>query len=594
MTIPSGVNATTRPSALRRRLACLGTLLMLSGCGTNVLHNAADFKAATEADETSKKIDYAAVIRVERTVQAKILEHELSVVNDFAVARRNYALMNLMTAKKTLSENLGDRIAARQKVLTGDALPTLKNVTVANLVPAGAICGPGLAAADPALGISVWAGPGPWVLALEVVLEECVEELWDASETYQGTLRFGAPRCPVDGALEDFAKLSEGLVANYRKANPKTLRTDDVIKLLVGNEYHRYSGKCMTVRAHEMAGRALVEGCQGKNCGPGASANAVIVGLTGKLVEARKKVASATAALLMDKKAAQDAKDAYEAAQALYKAAAAKHAKEPSDATRTALKDAGEKLGNVLKLLGKAGGVFGQEIVAKEQIAKIDQIMKAASTGEYDVEAVKTACAADSASSTSCGLAQATAVAAHLPSFLDRVSRISTLAEAPPLSGLLLEKSRLLALKNLADKGVKRRQRQITLDAKQVKATLLEIELLRRGNQLLLQAGPMTAKQFVSPKTNEKNKELVLRALGKYLLTFTGPKRQMHANEYRLISLDHERALDYSEASANTWKAAIVVPVEALLAYHQSGLKPEDIAELLKALGLGGVALGVN
>ena len=171
MTIPSGVNATTRPSALRRRLACLGTLLMLSGCGTNVLHNAADFKAATEADETSKKIDYAAVIRVERTVQAKILEHELSVVNDFAVARRNYALMNLMTAKKTLSENLGDRIAARQKVLTGDALPTLKNVTVANLVPAGAICGPGLAAADPALGISVWAGPGPWVLALEVVLE---------------------------------------------------------------------------------------------------------------------------------------------------------------------------------------------------------------------------------------------------------------------------------------------------------------------------------------------------------------------------------------------------------------------------------------
>ncbi len=104
----------------------------------------------------------------------------------------------------------------------------------------------------------------------------------------------------------------------------------------------------------------------------------------------------------------------------------------------------------------------------------------------------------------------------------------------------------------------------------------------------------MTAKQFVSPNTNEENKELVLRALGKYLLTFTGPKRQIHANEYRLIALEHEGALDYSEASLNIWKAAIVVPVEALLAYHQSGLKPEDIVELLKALGLGGIAVGVN
>ncbi len=150
MRIPSGVNATTRPSALRRRLACLGTLLMLSGCGTNVLHNAADFKAATKADEISKKIDYAAVIQVERTVQGKVLEHELSVVNEFATARRDYALLNLMTARKSLSVNLGDRIAARQKVLTGSAMPTLTNVTLADLVPAGAICGPGLAAADPA------------------------------------------------------------------------------------------------------------------------------------------------------------------------------------------------------------------------------------------------------------------------------------------------------------------------------------------------------------------------------------------------------------------------------------------------------------
>ena len=85
---PSQVNAPMRLLAWRRCLASLGISLLISGCGTNILHNAADFKAATEADEARKKIDYSAVIQEERAVQDKILGHELSVVNDFAEARR--------------------------------------------------------------------------------------------------------------------------------------------------------------------------------------------------------------------------------------------------------------------------------------------------------------------------------------------------------------------------------------------------------------------------------------------------------------------------------------------------------------------------
>lgn len=579
------------------RLVCIGLLSLLSGCATNILHNSADFKTATEADEAAKKIDYTAAIQVERGVQQKVLDHELSVVDRFATARRDYALLNLIMSNKTLSVNLGDRITARQEVLTGGKMPVLTKIVIANLLPPGLVCGSGLV--DPGKrdekGVPLYTDPGTWVTASDIALVTCTEELKEAAYIYEGTMRFSAPVCPANGKLEDFDELSDnkvkGLVANYKRANPTTPWTDDQVKSAVRNAHNNYRGKCMSVRAHEAASRSLVEGCAGVACGPGASASSKIVGLNGQLVEARKQLSSKMADLLADKKAAQDAKDEYEAAQAAYTVAVKKQADDSSDATRKAVTDAGEKVGGALKLLSKAGRISGEEAAVKEQIAKIDQIMKAVSSGTYDKEAIKKACAVDS---HDCTLAQATAVAAHLPSFIDRVEFITALSQVPPLSGLLLEKSRLLALKEQADKTVTRRNREIDLYENNMRAILDEVELLRRAQQLLTQAVPMTTDQFVSASTDAASKELLLRALAKYLLTFTGPKHQIHSNEYRLIALEHEAALDHSEASLKIWKASIDVPVAALLAYHQGGLKPEDIVELLKALGLGGIALGVN
>ncbi len=568
------------------RLVCIGLLSLLSGCATNILHSPADFKTATEADEAAKKIDYMAVIQVEREVQQKILGHELSVVDRFATARRDYALLNLITSKKTLSKNLHDRITARQKVLTGENMPVLTNITIANLLPPGTVCGIGLE--DP----GSYTDPGTWVTVSNIALATCTEELKDAADIYEGTMRFSAPVCPANGKIDDLSENKvKVLVANYKRANPTTSRTDDDVKKMVLDAHKNYRGKCMSVRAYEAANRSLVEGCSGVACGPGASASSNIVGLEGQLVKARKQLSSKMADLLSDKKAAQDAKDEYEAAQGTYAMAVKKQANDSSDATRKALTDAGEKVGGALKFLSKAGRIFGEESAVKEQIAKIDQIMEAVSSGTYDEETIKKTCAADS---QDCKLAQATVVAAYMPSFIDQVKFITALSQAPPLSGLLLEKSRLLALKEKADKIVRKRNREIDLYGNNMRAILDEVKLLGRAQQLLKQAGTMTTDEFVSASTNAAKKELLLRALAKYLLTFTGPKHQIHSNEYQLIALEHEAALDYSEASLKIWKASIDVPVAALLAYHQGGLKPEDIVELLKALGLGGIALGVN
>lgn len=71
-------------------------------------------------------------------------------------------------------------------------------------------------------------------------------------------------------------------------------------------------------------------------------------------------------------------------------------------------------------------------------------------------------------------------------------------------------------------------------------------------------------------------------------------KLQQEAIEVALISLDHDEALDASEFALSLWKHMIASPLDELVGYHASGLKSEDIANLIHAAGLAGIAVGVN
>lgn len=594
---------------LRNCLVYLSSLLLLASCATNVLHNSADFKAASEADETQKKIDYSGILQEERAVQEKILSHELKVIDNFASARRNHALLNLMVSKeKNLRDNLETRIKDRQRELVGTNLPKLTGgITIGQLLPPDIVtCGLDLKEIDPLDKDqkSAFIGPGPWAVALDKVLRGCAYELLQETERYNRNIGSSAPACSQDEALQRFDKLDEtkrkALIESFKKVNPRKEKIEEGAKAA----YTFYRDICISMRAKETAAWMLIGGCKGKECGPSAHNDAGIIGIEGLLVENLKKMHSAKKDLLKDEKAANDANDIYITAQEAYKRAAEKHAEKPSDATRNALKDAAKKLVTPLEDLAKAGGDLGKSILAKEQITRIDQILEAMTTGKYDKGAIKTTCAVGSgkgdggeANDGDCKLAQAAVVVAQLPTFIDRVDHILTLSEAPPLSGLLLEKSRWLILQQQADKNVKRRQREIAILEENARIIVKELMLLHEANRLLNElpsdASQMTSEELANPKTNVHAKDTMLLALAKYLRTFTGPKRQLHANEYRLLALQHEGAVDYSEASLNVWKSTIEIPVSALLAYHEGGLKPKDIIELLKALGLVGIAVGV-
>ena len=60
------------------------------------------------------------------------------------------------------------------------------------------------------------------------------------------------------------------------------------------------------------------------------------------------------------------------------------------------------------------------------------------------------------------------------------------------------------------------------------------------------------------------------------------------------IFIRHGTALDLSESAFGEWAAVIDIPLAQVVAYHESGLRSEDWANLIHALGLGAIAARVK
>jgi hypothetical protein len=60
-----------------------------------------------------------------------------------------------------------------------------------------------------------------------------------------------------------------------------------------------------------------------------------------------------------------------------------------------------------------------------------------------------------------------------------------------------------------------------------------------------------------------------------------------------MAGIDHRSALENSSAAFAQWANLIGVPLSQLVAYHQSGIKSEDLANLINAAGFGAIAGGL-
>lgn len=112
-------------------------------------------------------------------------------------------------------------------------------------------------------------------------------------------------------------------------------------------------------------------------------------------------------------------------------------------------------------------------------------------------------------------------------------------------------------------------------------------ELCQRGADVL----GLTLGEALGASMDTDVKRSLYRALALYANSIAVARTAQEEADYRLIALDHDQAVDSSEAAIHMWNALIATPVNQLAAYHASGIKPEQLAQLLALLG---IAVGVN
>jgi hypothetical protein len=187
------------------------------------------------------------------------------------------------------------------------------------------------------------------------------------------------------------------------------------------------------------------------------------------------------------------------------------------------------------------------------------------------------------------------AIAASLPSINAFLSK----GQAPPVTALVLEAENL----RLQSEGLKKRiagaDAQIALLMAERDAIRGEILWLSKAARSLddlprarcVMTGDLTADlQSLSPPCRES----ALRALIFYANSWNLGRVMEDQIRYMRIAARHAAVLDASDTALAQWQNLIAVPVSQLVAYHGSGIKTEDIAALLQALGVASIAAGVN
>jgi hypothetical protein len=188
----------------------------------------------------------------------------------------------------------------------------------------------------------------------------------------------------------------------------------------------------------------------------------------------------------------------------------------------------------------------------------------------------------------------ARAIAASLPSIDAFLSK----GQAPPVTALVLEAENL----RLQREGLKRR---IAAADKQIALLFAERDAIREEVRWLTKASRSVAEvrtnckptgdlaadlQSLLPSCRENG----LRALIFYANSWNLGRVVEDQVRYTRIAGRHASALDASDTALAQWQNLIAVPMSQLVAYHGSGIKPEDIVALMQALGVGGIAVGVN
>jgi hypothetical protein len=249
-------------------------------------------------------------------------------------------------------------------------------------------------------------------------------------------------------------------------------------------------------------------------------------------------------------------------------------------------------LQGVLDDIEATAGALGVEITAGERIKRIDTLLVAAAGGTVD-----------EAQLSEPGFKKAVMVAAATPPLADEARKIVADLRAPQVAALVIEKQQQEIRRDAARRQVERMIRRVELRRLKLEALLLEVQLLQLGRVAAVNAKrlgdpedpfakPLGA-ALETPKAGARRQ--LYQLLSHYVDSIVTARGRQEEIDYRLISLDHEEAVDSSETAVGLWNALIASPINQLAAYHGSGFRAEQLAALLvQVLTMGGIAVGVN
>lgn len=172
-------------------------------------------------------------------------------------------------------------------------------------------------------------------------------------------------------------------------------------------------------------------------------------------------------------------------------------------------------------------------------------------------------------------------------------------SDTPPVNVLLLELAiQRLAAQRLAAEQDKTADQVVLLRARRdlrverTTAWVLVLDAMRAvttTNQL--ERDPLVKVHGGADSTEQGRLDKVLSAYAYVRL-----KYDVADTRLALQAQQRERAfaLEATEVSLTAWKDFIRAPLLEIAAYHEGGLRSEDLANLIHAIGLGGIAVGVN
>lgn len=371
---------------------------------------------------------------------------------------------------------------------------------------------------------------------IDVRIEGYEARLSDTIEFFYLSFAFQPPPCTPDSAAVDFAQYLASLGERKRK------RIEEKVEF--GKEaYDQFLKDCNKVLEDGEAdfddlGDGLIQAARQELM----EAKLTLIGLEANARDAEKRFAEAEKAL-----------------------------KEATKTEPTLTEQLSGKLAAVksaLETLSDGANFAGLELGSDKMIAEIDAILEAI---VIDPEG-------SSPDGAQAGAKPSMAMLAALPAFADRAENIGRLLTSPPVSALIIEKQRLKVLKQQALRQRERLKQRIDLLRVRLFATVGEFRSLLRARNALQRGG----------------KRNLYLATAYYLSTYSLHRNAQEQVDYRLISLDHQIAVDRAEDSLGLWYALIEQPAEQLVAYFDTGIRREEIIALLQAFGVVGTAVGVN